>query len=116
VAVDDNGTVFVADHFNHRISKFTNTGTFITQWGTLGLGAGEFSDLESVAVDRNGNVFAADVDRIQKFTGAGQFVTEWGSLGNGDGQFNAAIGTAVDAQGNVFVTDQGQHVQKFGCP
>jgi streptogramin lyase len=33
IAVDSSGHVFVADAYNHRIQKFTNTGGFIKQWG-----------------------------------------------------------------------------------
>jgi hypothetical protein len=80
------------------------------------LGDGEFSDLESVAVDSAGNVFAADVDRIQKFTNDGIFVTEWGSLGNADGQFNSALAVAVGGDGSVFVAEDNPRVQKFACP
>jgi hypothetical protein len=33
-----NGNVFVADRFNNRVQKFTNTGTFLAKWGTAGNG------------------------------------------------------------------------------
>jgi len=99
-----------------RVQKFTNNGTFLTKWGSLGTGDGEFSDAESVAVDANGNVFVADTDRIEKFTNGGAFLTTWGSLGNGDGQFNSALGVATDRHGSVYVTDFNHRVQKFACP
>src|SRR5207302_1702605 len=38
VAVDGSGNVFVADSGNDRIQKFTNTGTFLTKWGSYGSG------------------------------------------------------------------------------
>jgi len=106
----------VVDHFNNRIQKFTNTGTFLAKWGILGLGEGQFSDAESIAVDADGNVFVADVDRIQKFTNAGAFVTEWGSLGSADGQFNSALGVATNGNGAIYTTDFNHRVQKFACP
>lgn len=35
VAVDPSGNVFVTDNQNHRIQKFTGTGTFLDKWGCL---------------------------------------------------------------------------------
>src|SRR5439155_11111231 len=60
---------FVADTVNNRIQKFTNTGTFLTKWGSNGSGDGQFNTPVFVAVDGSGNVFVADNgnDRIQKF-------------------------------------------------
>ena len=117
VAVDGTGhEVFVADKFNHRVQRFTDTGAFVAKWGVLGLGEGEFSDLEAITATSDGRVLVTDVDRIQVFTSDGTFITEWGSLGNMDGQFNSAIGIAVDTAGNVFVTDENHRVQKFACP
>jgi DNA-binding beta-propeller fold protein YncE len=56
VAVDANGNVFVADRLNNRIQKFTTAGTFLTKWGTVGSGDGQFANPVGVAVDRNLNV------------------------------------------------------------
>jgi hypothetical protein len=41
--VDGNGNVFVADPGNYRVQKFTNNGTFLTTWGSMGSGDGQFS-------------------------------------------------------------------------
>jgi len=36
VDVDDSFHVYVVDETNHRIEKFTATGTFLSQWGYAG--------------------------------------------------------------------------------
>ena len=116
LAVDGSGNVFVADTNNDRIQKFTNTGTFLTKWGSTGSGDGQFAAPRGVAVDGSGNVFVAEQnnDRVQKFDGNGMFLTKWGSLGSGDGQFTDPRSVAVDASGNVFVAEfSGNRVQKF---
>src|SRR5439155_943447 len=43
---------------------------FVTKWGSMGSGDGQFNDPASVAVDGSGNVFVVDNgnSRIQKFT------------------------------------------------
>jgi len=123
LAVDAAGNVFVPDAGSFatgantsRIQKFTGDGTFLTAWGSPGVGAGQFVDPQAVAVDGAGNVFVADAgaDRIQKFTNGGTFLTAWGSSGAGDGQFSGPAGVAVDANGNVFVADGlNNRIQKF---
>src|SRR6266571_4521585 len=74
VAVDASGNVYVADYGNHRVQKFTDTGTFLTQWG------GQFNGPTGVAVDASGNVYVGDTgnggihnNRIQKFTDTGVY-------------------------------------------
>jgi len=71
VAVDSAGNVYVADPGpgNHRIQKFDSNGTFLTKWGSLGSGDGQFNKPRRVAVDTAGNVYVSDNNnhRIQKF-------------------------------------------------
>ncbi len=50
VATDAAGNVYVADAGNHRIQKFTGTGTYLTQWGSPGSGNGQFN-----SPDRSGD-------------------------------------------------------------
>ncbi len=117
VAVDKEGNVFVADTFNHRIQKFSPDGAFVTAWGSLGSGDGQFKYPGGIATDAAGNIFVVDTgnNRIQKLGSNGAFVTAWGSLGSGDGQFNSPWGIATDAAGNILVADAGNHrIQKFG--
>src|SRR5689334_4971451 len=59
MAVDASGNVYVADYGNHRVQKFTPTGTYLTQWGTHGSGDGQFNGPEGVAADASGNVYVA---------------------------------------------------------
>src|SRR5262249_29874457 len=80
---------------------------FLTKWGSMGSGDGQFANPRGVATDAAGNVYVADAgnDRIEKFTPGGAFLTKWGSSGSGDGQFSDPIGVAADAAGNVYVAD-----------
>jgi DNA-binding beta-propeller fold protein YncE len=126
IAVDSSGNVYVADAGNNRIQKFrpraeTKYGyEFVTKWGSVGLGDGQFYVPSGIAVDSSGNVYVADGNcRIQKFrpravTKSGyEFVTKWGSLGSGDGQFRGPLlGIAVDSRRNVYVADYSR-IQKF---
>ncbi len=116
VATDAAGNVYVADYNNYRIQKFSNAGTYLTQWGTPGIGNGQFNLPIGVATDAAGNVYVADHNnhRLQKFSNAGTYLTQWGTPGSGNGQFSYPDGVATDAAGNVYVADAGNHrIQKF---
>jgi DNA-binding beta-propeller fold protein YncE len=116
-AIDDTGSVYVADAGNALIQVFAPDGTFLRQWGDgYGTDDGEFMVPNSLAIDTAGNVFVVEREgqRVQKFTDNGDFVAKWGSQGSGDGQFNEPKGTAVDQSGNVYVADMLNHrIQKF---
>ena len=87
--------------------SLTQAAGFITKWGSLGSGDGQFNYPNGVAIDSSGNVYVADSDnhRIQKFDSSGGFITKWGSFGSEDGQLNGPSGVAVDSSGNVYVAD-----------
>jgi DNA-binding beta-propeller fold protein YncE len=51
---------FVANTFSHRIEKFTNDGTLLTQWGTKGTGDGEFDTPHDIAMDSSDNLYVSD--------------------------------------------------------
>ena len=97
------------------MSKFTSTGTYITQWGSSGAGNGQSDYPFGIAVS-SGNVDVSDTgnDRIQEFTTSGTYVTQWGGEGGGDGQFYYPYGVATDNAGNVYVADAGNClIQEF---
>jgi DNA-binding beta-propeller fold protein YncE len=85
VAWDAAGNIFVADGWgNARIAKFDKDGKFVKSWGKRGTANGEFADVRSIAVDAQGNVYAADGGnkRVQVFDNNGTFKTAISSVGN----------------------------------
>ncbi len=85
VAWDAAGNIFVADGLgNARIAKFDKSGRFLTSWGKKGTATGEFADVHGIAVDAQGNVYAADGanKRIQVFDNDGKFKTAFNNVGN----------------------------------
>jgi hypothetical protein len=85
VAWDKAGNIYVADGIgtNNRIAKFDKDGRFITHWGSTGNGPGQFAGVKAIALDAQGNVYAADAGnkRIQVFDGEGKFLREFGNVG-----------------------------------
>ncbi len=85
VAWDAAGNIFVADGLgNARIAKFDKDGKFVKSWGKRGTANGEFANVRSIAVDAQGNVYAADGGnkRIQVFDNDGNFKTAFPNVGN----------------------------------
>jgi DNA-binding beta-propeller fold protein YncE len=85
VAWDAAGNIFVADGLgNARIAKFDKDGKFVKSWGKRGTGQGEFANVRSIAVDAQGNVYAADSGnkRVQVFDNDGKFKTAFTNVGN----------------------------------
>ena len=85
VAWDRTGNIYIADGIgaNNRIAKFDKDGRFINHWGSTGKGPGQFSGIKAIAIDAQGNVYAADAGnkRIQVFDAEGTFKTEFGNVG-----------------------------------
>ena len=44
------GNIFVLDEGNNRIQKFDSNGNFITKWGTVGSGDGQFNEPTGIAI------------------------------------------------------------------
>lgn len=123
VAVDGQGTVYVADSGNHTIRKITVNGVVTVLAGKGGSfgsidGTGSearFKSPSGVTVDGAGNIYVADLgnNTIRKITAAGMVTTLAGSAGNsgsndgtGSGaRFDAPWHIAVDGSSNVYVTD-----------
>jgi hypothetical protein len=85
VAWDRAGNIYVADGIgaNDRIAKFDKDGRFISHWGSTGKGPGQFDGIKALAIDAQGNVYAADLGnkRIQVFTADGTFKSEFAGVG-----------------------------------
>ena len=83
-----------------RISRFTKDGKFISSFGKLGSGPGEFRTPHSLAFDSRGRLFVADRGnvRIQIFDQNLKFVEEWK-------QFSRLSGIYIDKNDVLYGAD-----------
>jgi formylglycine-generating enzyme required for sulfatase activity len=117
VAVEaSTGYIFVSDTYAHRILKFDYQGNYVSTFGSMGSGNGQFMYPTGIAVTGGGEMFVVDYGnkRVQKFMTGGTFLKAFGTAGTGDGQFQAPDCVAVDKYGSVYVTDfTNNNVQRF---
>jgi hypothetical protein len=134
VCVSANGTIYVAETYNHTIRKILPSGVVSTLAGVAGqvgsadgIGtAARFSTPKTVAVDAADNVYVADSGShtIRKISPAGVVSTlagVAGSSGSSDGiggaaHFTSPLGLASDAAGTLFVSDSGNHTIRKVTP
>lgn len=128
LAVDSQGTVFVADKQNHCIRRLAPDGTAITWAGKTGqLGstdgtrdAARFFWPQSLAIDATGTLYVTDSGNftVRKITPDGEVSTLAGLARNNGyvdatgstARFSWLSGIAVESDGTVFVGDAGNRV------
>jgi DNA-binding beta-propeller fold protein YncE len=87
----------VTDPRNNRVQKFDSQGNYLSQFGSLGTGDGQFENPTGIDIDANGNVYVADLsnNRVEKFDANGNYLGQFGTYGTGNGQFHSPFSLAV---------------------
>jgi len=133
---DSSGNMYIADSFNSRVRKVAVDGTMTTIAGTGSFGNSGDGDAAtkavlnrpySVAVDKSGNIYIADVynNVVRKVAASGGNISTF--AGNGQQSFggdgSAATGAALntptalifDTAGNLYIADTFNHrIRKIG--
>jgi hypothetical protein len=94
--------VYVADTWNHRVSRFTRAG----EWKGAVSG---FMGPRGVAVGKDGSVWVADTGnhRVVKYDASLKNANVVGKPGSGPGEFKGPVGIAVGPSGTVYIADTG---------
>lgn len=123
VAMGGGGLLYVLSHAaentpnGKRIAKCTlEEEEFLGELGSFGDEDGQFTWPNSLAVDREGNVYVSDewLHRISVFDPDGRFMWKWGVQGEAEGQWDRPAGVTFDNEDNLLVVDSMNHrVQKY---
>ncbi len=113
IAVAPDGSVYVADLWNHRIQQFTPDGQFLRAWGGFAQTAQDprenpgffFGPRDLVVAEDRLYVTDTGNKRIQVFTLDGQFLKAWGGPGMLPGQLDEPVGIAILPDGHLVIAD-----------
>ena len=109
LAVGTDGRVYVGDGANHRIQVFESDGRFLRQFGTFGIGEGQFSRIFHIAVGHDGSVYAVDHDLhyLSRFDATGEFMWRIGGPQALDPDLRGIIQNVVVApDGNLWLNTE----------
>lgn len=120
IIVSDDGLIYVADTWNHRVLVLDDGGQIVRELGV----PGDLTDIEnspdpspepglffgprSVAV-AGGEIYVTDTgnERVQVFSSDGTFLRAFGGYGSEPGKLLEPVGIAIGPDRNVWVADSG---------
>ncbi len=117
LAIAPDGTIYVADTWNHRISAFTSDGKPLRQWGSFFNGqedpadspkhTGEFYGPRGIAIGPNGLLYVTDTgnSRILVFDPEWPVRPHFRHVRHRKGQMDNPVGIAARADGTIAVAD-----------
>ncbi len=104
------GTVYVVDKGNFRVSAFNREGEYLRSFGSIGRYPGQFFSPKGIATDPGGNVYVVDTafGNVQVFNASGELLMVIGQRGQSSrpGNYMLPAGVAVDEEGRVYIADQ----------
>ncbi len=118
IAINQSDEVYVTDHYNNRVQKFSAAGKLLACIPVLPNPGG-------MAVDKSAKLYISHFpaarlskqttpDRISVYSTEGNFLFEFGKSGKGPGELSWPGGIAIDKDGRIYVADQtNRRVQVF---
>lgn len=115
-AADADGNYYITDSLNHRVLKYSNSGSLIYKLGGNGGNGGpishginywQFTSPKQISYDQAYNrILIADTgnSRIQVFNANGTWISNFGYW-----VFSIPMGVCTDSYGNIYIADTGHN-------
>jgi DNA-binding beta-propeller fold protein YncE len=116
IAVNSEGTVYVADQILGRVIVYNNEGKYRSDIGSLGDKAGNFARPKDVGIDSEDNVYVVDAafGNYQIFDKEGRLLLWVAEGGSEYGQMVLPVGIHIDRHDRIYVAERANHrVQIF---
>jgi YD repeat-containing protein len=110
LTVDETGAVWVMDNNLNRVTAYSPSGQWVTQFGSGGTATGQFTNPVGIEVaPTTGNVLVADGgnNRVQEFRPDGEFLRQFGTLGAAGNQLSEPRGIALAPDRTLYIADAG---------
>lgn len=116
VTIDSSGNIWVADEGNNRVQEYSESGTYLKKFGTLGSGNEQFNEPRALTISE-GSLYVVDRgnDRVEQFSTSGSYIGQFGSKGKGSGQLESPTGIAANpSTGMLYVCDyENERMEEF---
>ena len=75
MAVDGLGNIFLLNEDDYAVYRFTPSGTYVSKFGSVGTGAGQFDTwAQHLAIDNRSRVYVTDVSGLKRFDANGAYL------------------------------------------
>ncbi|MHB9095832.1 MAG: NHL repeat-containing protein, partial [Eubacteriales bacterium] len=115
IAVNDDGTVWVADGGNYNVKLLKPDGELLTIFD--GGPKWPLTMAKGLAVDKQGRVYVADTlsNLVRVFDKNGNDLFSIGPVNDKPSVFRLPVGLSIDRSGRIYVADQGNNkIQVWG--
>jgi hypothetical protein len=105
------GDIFVSDHFQNEILRFSPDGILLDAFSGFGNGPGHLNGPYSMCTDRQGHLLVADLKnrQVSKFTTEGEWLVTVGREGPMDQRLGEIYSCSTDQDKNIWVADFHHH-------
>lgn len=109
IDIASDGSIWVADTFNHRLQHFRSDGSFMGQIAREGSEPGQLYYPEDIAIDTDGSLWIVDAYRLHHLQPNGSLINRYGSFGSANEKFRDPHGVDIAADGSIWVADYSNH-------
>ncbi len=117
IAMDNEGKVYVADTWNHRVQVFQpdQSGLVfspVTSWNIDSWFGQSTNNKPFITISPDGNVFISDPEgsRILEFSTQGLFIHAWTGFNLSEDISSQPVDLKFDAQGRLWVSDAASNI------